>query len=111
MSIIIDFPYNPDEPTLDEFVEEIEYTLPIQLGEDSLTAAHRVEQLRVAASFVCEFFDGCAPKQIRISEVLHLDCRAVAERVACDAGPQATAGITRCVRYLVQHARSFVKQM
>jgi hypothetical protein len=106
MSIIID-----SSITLDEFMAEIEDTLPIQLGEDSLTAARRVEQLRVAASFVSEFLGGRTPKRIPISEVVRLDCRAVAERVACDAGPQATAGITRCVRYLVQHARSFVKQM
>jgi hypothetical protein len=107
MSIIIDLPHNPNEPTLDEFVEEIEGTVPAQSVENSLTAAHAVEQLCVAVSYVCEFLGGRVPKRIRISEVLNLDCRAVAERVACDAGPEATAGITRCVRNLVQHARSF----
>jgi hypothetical protein len=108
MSVINDLTINHWELTLYDVLSEIDNNVPAQLGADSLATALRVEQMHVAASFVCEFFGGRAPKQISIFEIVGLDCRVVAARVACDGGAQAIAGIARCVRGLIEHARTYL---
>lgn len=99
------------EPSLAEIIAIETEKTNAQLGRDSLNAARHIERMHVAASYVSQFLGGQGLATIPISEVIHLDCDAVAQNVALDAGQEATAGAARIVRNLVQDAREVVQEM
>jgi hypothetical protein len=111
MSTMTNFRGRLREPSLAEIITIETRKINAQLGRDSLDAARLIERMHVAASYVSQLLGGRALESIPISEVTDLDCDAVAENVASDAGQEATAGATRIVHNLVQHAHKFLLEM